>query len=188
MLAIVRRLRMQYCADLWQLAQFERRGVYVRAAAGLVTFFAMAAFPLAVLYASVYVADTRSAQLALGALLIAATTTTGWLWKRRAWERPVRRGLDEWRSHDPRMSEVGVAVADADVHAACVARLMRAHLYPLFSRPSNRIPDAPGLDYYLAVVLPLRVPQVEFGEVAERTRQALRQAGIRARVVGVDVP
>jgi hypothetical protein len=72
----------------------------MRAAAGLLTFLAMPAFPLAVLYASVYVADTRPAQLALGTLLIAATTTTGWLWKRRAWERPVRRRLGGRRQRE----------------------------------------------------------------------------------------
>jgi hypothetical protein len=187
MLAVTMRLWAQYRADLWQLAQFERRGAFLRAAAALLTFLAMPAFPLAVLYASVYVADTRPAQLALGVLLIAATTTTGWLWKRRAWERPVRRRLAEWQSHEPGMSEVGVAIADADIPAACIV-LMQAHLYPSFSRHSNRIPDAPGLDRYLGVVLPSRLPQVEFDELAERTRQALRQAGIRARVVGVDVP
>jgi hypothetical protein len=176
-----------YRADLWQLAQFERRGAYLRAAAGLVTFLAMPGFPLAVLYASVFVADTRPVQLILGVLLIAATTTASWLWKRRLWEQPVRRRLAEWQSHEPGMSEVGVAIADADVPAACVV-LMRAHLYPWFSRHSNRIPDAPGLDRYLGVVLPSILPRVEFDEVAERARQALQQAGIRARVVGVDVP
>jgi hypothetical protein len=53
---------------------------------------------------------------------------------------------------------------------------------------SNPIPPAPGLDYHLAVVLPSIVPQVEFEAVAERTREALRRADIRARVVGIDVP
>lgn len=181
------RLWASYRADLWQLAQFERRPTYLRAAAGLVTFLAMPAFPLAVLYASVYVADSRPIQLALGVLLIAATTAASWLWRRRLWERPVRRRLAEWQSHEPGMSEVGVAIADADISAACVV-LMHAHLYPSFSRHSNRIHDAPELDRYLGVVLPSILPQVEFDEVAERTRQALRQAGIRARVVGVDVP
>lgn len=65
---------------------------------------------------------------------------------------------------------------------------MRAHLYPWFSRRSNTIPDAPGLNRYLGVVLPSLLPQVEFDEVAAPTREALRDAGIRARVVGVDVP
>jgi hypothetical protein len=159
----------------------------MRAAIGALTLLTIPAVPLAILYASVYVVDTRGAQLVLGALLIAATSTSGWLWKRRLWERPVISRLSEWQSRDPEMSEVGIALADADVRRASIA-LMRAHLYPVFSRSSNRIPDAPELDYYLGVALPLILPQVEFEEVAERTRDALRQAGIRARVVGVDVP
>ena len=85
------------------------------------------------------------------------------------------------------MNEVGVAIADADIPAACVV-LMPATFTPRFPADSNPIPDAPGLDRYLGVALPSILPQVEFDEVAERTRQALRQAGIRARVVGVDVP
>jgi hypothetical protein len=99
----------------------------------------------------------------------------------------VRHRLIEWQSHEPRMNEVGVAIADADIPAACVV-LMQARLYPWFSRHSNRIPDAPELDRYLGVVLPSILRQVEFDEVADRTREALRRAGIRARVVGVDVP
>jgi len=187
MLAPATRLWASYRRDVWQLAQFERWGAYLRVAAGLITFVAIPALPLAILYASVYVADRRPAQLAVGVLLIAATTTAGWLWKSRLWERPVRRRLTEWQSHEPGMNEVGVAISDADISAACVV-LMRAHLYPSFFRNSNPIPDAPSLDRYLGVVLPSILPQVEFDEVAERTRQALRQAGIRARVVGVDVP
>ncbi len=50
------------------------------------------------------------------------------------------------------------------------------------------IPDAPSLDYYLAVVLPSRMPHVPFEVVAERTRDALRGANVRVRVVGIDVP
>ncbi len=119
--------------------------------------------------------------------MIAATSTSGWLWKRRLWERPVISRLSEWQSRNLEMSEVGVTPADADVRRASIA-LMRAHLYPVFSRSSNRIPDAPELDYYLGVALPLILPQVEFEEVVERTRDALRPAGIRARVVGLDVP
>jgi hypothetical protein len=187
MLAAATRLWASYRRDVWQLTQFERKGAYLRVAAGLIMFIAIPALPLAVLYASVYVADARPAQLAFGVLLIAATTTAGWLCKRRLWEQPVRRRLIEWQSHEPGMNEVGVAIADADIPAACVV-LMRAHLYPWFFRHSNPIPDAPGLDRYLGVVLPSILPQVEFDEVAERTRHALRQARIRARVVGVDVP
>jgi hypothetical protein len=175
-----------YRNSLWLLAQYERWGANMRAAVGALTLLTIPAVPLAILYASVYVVDTRGAQLVLGALLIAATSTSGWLWKRRLWERPVISRLSEWQSHSPEMSEVGVALADADVRQASIV-LMRAHLYPLYSR-SNRIPDAPELDCYLAVALPLILPQVEFEEVSQRTRDALRQAGIRARVVGVDVP
>jgi len=148
---------------------------------------AIPALPLGVLYLSVYVADARALQLGLGVLLIAATATASWLWKHRQWEQPVSRRLAEWQSHRPGMNEVGVAIADADIPGACVA-LMRAHLYPWFSRHSNPIPDAPELDRYLGVVLPSIVPPVDFDDVAARTREALRLAGIRARVVGVDVP
>jgi hypothetical protein len=176
-----------YRNSLWLLAQYERWGANMRAAVGALMLLVIPAAPLAILYASVYVVDTRVAQLVLGALLIAATTTSGWLWKRRLWERPVINQLARWQSHDPEMSEVGVAVADADVRQASIV-LMQAHLYPVVSRSSNRIPDAPDLDYYLGVALPSILPRVEFDEVAERTRDALRQAGIRARVVGVDVP
>jgi hypothetical protein len=176
-----------YRNSLWLLTQYERWGANLRAAVGALTLLMIPAVPLAILYASVYVVDTRVAQLVLGALLIAATTTSGWLWKHRLWERPVVSRLAEWQSHDPEMSEVGVAVSDADVRRASIV-LMQAHLYPVVSRSSNRIPDAPDLDYYLGVALPSILPRVEFDEVAERTRDALRQAGIRARVVGVDVP
>jgi hypothetical protein len=172
---------------LWQLAQFERGGAYLRATAGFLLFLVVPVLPLVVLYASVYVTDTREAQLGLGVLLIIATTAAGWLWKRRLWEQPVTSRLARWQSHDPSKGEVGVAIADVDVHRACVA-LMNAHLYSPFSRRPNRIPDAPELDCYLAVALPSIMPQVEFDEVAEMTRAALRSAGIRARVVGVDVP
>jgi hypothetical protein len=187
MLAVGTELWTSYRRDVWRLAQFERRGAYLRVAAGLIMFAAIPALPLAILYASVYATHTRAGQLALGVLLIAATTTAGWLWKRRLWEQPVRRRLAEWQSHEPGMNEVGVTIADADVQAACVV-LMRAQLYPWFFRNSNPIPDAPGLDRYLGVVLPSILPQVEFDEVADRTRRALQQARIRARVVGVDVP
>ena len=51
-----------------------------------------------------------------------------------------------------------------------------------------RARPAQELDYHLAVVLPSLVPQVEFEAVAERTREALRRADIRARVVGINVP
>jgi hypothetical protein len=187
MFAAASTLLDSYRRDVWQLAQFERRRAYLRVAAGSAVLLAIPALPLATLYASVYLTDTRAGQLALGAVLIAATATAGSLWKRRLWERPVRRRLTEWQSHEPGMNEVGVAIADADVPAACVV-LMHAHLYPCFSRRSNPIPDAPGLDRYLGVVLPSILPQVEFDEVAARTREALRRAGIRARVVGVDVP
>lgn len=95
--------------------------------------------------------------------------------------------LERWHASDPRNGEVGVAIADANIQRACVA-LMRSHLYPRYSRRANPIPDAPTLDYYLAVVLPAILPQVEFEVVAERTRDALRDADIRARVVGIDVP
>lgn len=183
---IARELFRSYRNSLWLLAQYERKGVYLRAAAGALVFLVIPAFPLATLYAGVYVADTREGQLALGVLLILATTAAGWLWKHRLWERPVVGRLDEWQSRDAGMSEVGVALADIDVRRASTA-LMRAHLYPVFFR-SNRIPDAPELDCYIGVALPSIVPQVEFEEVAERTRGVLRQAGIRARVVGVDVP
>jgi hypothetical protein len=175
-----------YRKSLWLLAQYERWSANLRAAVGALTFLAIPAFPLAVLYASVYVVDTRVAQLALGSLLIAATTTSGWLWKRRLWERPVIGRLAEWQSRDAGMSEVGVSLADTDVRRASIA-LMRAHLYPVFFRRSNYNPETPELDYHLGVALPSIVPEVEFEEVAERTRAALREAGIRARVVGVDV-
>jgi hypothetical protein len=187
MLAAASRQWNSYRRDVWQLAQFERVSAYLRAAAGIAMLVAIPALPLAVLYLSVYGTDARSAQLGLGALLIVATATASWLWKRRMWEQPLRRRLTEWQSHEPGMNEVGVAIADRDIPAACVV-LMRAHLYPSFSRHSNAIPDAPGLDRYLGVVLPSILPQVDFDEVAARTREALRQAGIRARVVGVDVP
>jgi hypothetical protein len=176
-----------YRNSLWQLAQYERREAYLRAAAGAITFLAIPALPVAVLAASVYAVHTHGAQLALGVLLIAATTTSGWLWKRRLWERPVIDRLAEWQSRNPEMSEVGVTLADADVDRAHIV-LRHAHLYPVFFRQSNHIPDAPELDHYIGVALPLIVPQVEFEEVAEQTRSALRDAGIRARVVGVDVP
>lgn len=94
--------------------------------------------------------------------------------------------LEAWQTHDPRNGEVPVAIANSDVRRACVA-LMHAQLYSPYGR-SNPIPPAPGLDYHLAVVLPSIVPQVEFEAVAERTREALRRADIRARVVGIDVP
>ena len=100
--------------------------------------------PLAVLYASVYVADARPAQLAFGVLLIAATTTAGWLCKRRLWEQPVRRRLIEWQSHEAGMNEVGVAIADADIPAACVV-LMRAHLLPLVFPPLEPDPGCTRL-------------------------------------------
>jgi hypothetical protein len=182
-----RELYASYRNSLWQLAQFERGGAYLRAAAGALVFLAVPALPLAALYAGVYVADTRVTQLAFGLLLILATAMSGWLWKRRLWERPFTSRLARWQSHDPNKGEVGVAIADVDVHRACVA-LMHAHLYSPYSRRANRIPDAPELDCYLAVALPSIMPQVAFEEVAEMTRAALRQAGIRARVVGVDVP
>lgn len=182
----LRQLWASYRNSLWLLAQYERRGASLHAAVGALTFLAIPAFPLAVLYASVYVVDTRVARVVLGVLLIAATSTSGWLWRRRLWERPVLARLAEWQSRDAGMSEVGVSLADADVRRASIA-LMRAHLYPVFFRRSNYNPETPELDYYLGVALPSIMPQVEFEEVAERTRDALRQAGIRARVVGVDV-
>lgn len=175
-----------YRNSLWQLAQFEGARAYLRAVEGLLILLAVSALPLTILYMTVYVVEARPAQVGLGVLLIAATSAAGWLWKSRLWERPVLGRLAEWQAHDPHVSEVGVAIADADIRRASIA-LMRAHLHPLFFRGGNRIPDAPELDYYLGVALPLILPQVEFEEVAERTRSALRQAGIRARVVGVDI-
>ena len=183
----LRELRTSYRTALWELAQFERGGAWLRGAAATVVFLAVPALPLAALATSVYDAHTRATQLALGLVLIAATAASGRLWKRRLWERPVLGRLETWQAHDPRNGEVGVAIANADLQRACVA-LMRAHLYPPYARRSDPIPDAPGLDYSLAVVLPSIVPQVEFEVVAERTREALRRADIRARVVGIDVP
>lgn len=180
-------LRTSYRDSLWQLAQFERGIAYLRAGVGALIFLLVLAVPLAVLYGSVYMAETREAQLALDALLILTTTAAGRVWKRRLWERPVSSRLTRWQAYDPEIAEVGVAIAGTDIQRACVA-LMHAHLYPKFSRRSNSIPDAPTLDNYLAVVLPSTVPQVEFEQVAEMTRDSLRRAGIRARVVGIDVP
>jgi hypothetical protein len=180
-------LRRRYRNALWELAQFERGGAWLHGTEAALVFLIIPTLPLAALIGGVYVADTHTAQLALGLLLIAATTTSGWLWKRRLWERPVLARLERWHTSDPRNGEVGVAIADADIQRACVA-LMRARLYPRYSRRANPIPDAPALDYYLAVVLPAILPQVEFDVVAERTRNALRDADIRARVVGIDVP
>ena len=178
---------VSYRNSLWLLAQFEGRRAYLRAGKGLLILLAIPVLPLAVLYATAYVASDRPAQLGLGALLIVATSAAGWLWQHRLWEGPVVDRLAEWQSYSPEMSEVGVAIADVDVRRASIA-LMRAHLNPAFSRSSNRIPDAPELDYYIGVALPLIVPQVEFEQVAEQTRNALRAANIRARVVSVDVP
>jgi hypothetical protein len=180
-------LGADYRNSLRQLAQYEPSEAYLRAAAGAIMFLAIPALPVAVLAASVYAVHTHGAQLALGVLLIAATTTSGWVWKRRLWERPIVDRLAGWQSRNPEMAEVGVALADADIDRAHVV-LRRAHLYPVFFRQSNHIPDAPELDHYIGVALPSIVPQVEFEEVAEQTRTALRDAGIRARVVGVDVP
>jgi hypothetical protein len=176
-----------YRNSLWLLAQFERARAYMRAIEGLVILLAVPVLPLAVLYASVYVVTGRTAQLALDVLLIVATGVAGLLWRRRLWERPVVRRLAEWQSSNPELGEVGVAIADADVRRASIV-LMHAHLHTRYFRGGNHIPDAPELDYYIAVVLPLIVPQVAFEQVAEKTREALRDAGIRARVVGVDVP
>jgi hypothetical protein len=183
-------LRAQWASyrnSLWLLAQFEGARAYLHAIEGAALLLAVPALPLAVLYATVYVATGRPAQLALGGLLIAATSTAAWLCKRRLWEQPVFRRLAEWQSSNPELGEVGVAIADLDVRRASIV-LMRAHLHTRYFRRGNRIPDAPELDYYMAVVLPLIVPQVAFEQVAEKTRETLRDAGIRARVVGVDVP
>ena len=98
----------------------------------------------------------------------------------------MRGRLEAWRTHDPHNGEVPVAIANADVQRACVT-LMHAQLYTPYGRP-NPIPPAPGLDYHLAIVLSSIVPHVEFEVVTERTREALRRASIRARVVGIDVP
>ena len=176
-----------YRGSLWMLAQFDGQRAYLRATLGLLILLAVPGLPLAVLYASVYVASGRLAQLGLGLLLIVATGVANLLWRRRLWAQPVVQRLAEWQSSNPELAEVGVVIADADVRGASIA-LMRAHLHPHRYRPSTLIPDAPELDYYIAVVLPLIVPQVEFEQVVEQTRDALRKANIRARVVGIDIP
>jgi hypothetical protein len=183
----LRALAAEYRQALWELAQFEHRAAWLRGAFAAVMLFAVAALPFVVLVAGIYGAHTRGEQLALGALLIAATAAAGYLWRRRVWERPVLGRVAGWHERDPRDGEIGVAIANADVQRACVA-LMRAQLYPPYCRRGGTIPDAPTLDYYLAVALPSRMPHEPFEVVAERTREVLRSANIRARVVGIDVP
>ena len=84
----------------------------------------------------------------------------------------MRRRLTKWQPQYTGMLKVDVAIAIADERAACIV-LMRAHLCPLSSGNWNLTPDAPELDRYLWVVLPSILPEVEFDEVAERTRRAL---------------
>jgi hypothetical protein len=98
----------------------------------------------------------------------------------------VRR-LAEWRSSDPSQGEVGVSLSEPNLRDAQIA-LMRAQLLPRFFRKQlGGLPDAPELDRYLAVALPMTRPPADFEAVATMVRAALEDAGIRARVVGIDV-
>jgi len=150
----------------------------------LLVLLAVPAMPLVALYATVYVATTHLAALAFGVLLILATAASGWLCKFRWWEQPVVRRLAQWESWDPSRGEVAVSIAEDDVPAACRA-IRRAHLHPAYWR-RQPLPDASS-NHHIAVVLPLLMPEVEFDVVTERTRDALRRAGIRACVNDVDV-
>jgi hypothetical protein len=176
-----------YRNSLWELAQFEPWRVYYGAAVGFLTLLAIPALPVAIVIATVYLAHGRGLQLVLSLALIPAVAFAGWLWRQRRWERPVVRRLAEWHSSDPRQGEVGVSLAERDLRRAWIA-LMRAQLLPRFSRKQlGGLPDAPALDRYLAVALPMTRPPADFDAVAAMVRTALDQAGIRARVVGVDV-
>lgn len=157
------------------------------AAFGIVSLLAIPLAPTAVAFSSVYLAHRRGLQLALLLASLVVVTAAGWAWRERVWAWPVERRFAEVRASDPEQPEVGVGIADSDFSRAWVA-LRRAKLLPLFGRAQpGGLPDAPLLDFYLAVKLPLTQPPADLDAIAARVRAALAGAGIRARVLGVDV-
>ena len=92
--------------DVRELAVFEGRRAYLRAARGSFIFFAVPGLPVVALVANAYLGHARFEQLLLGLLLIIATAAASAIWRQRRWERPVAGRLASWRAFDPSRGEV----------------------------------------------------------------------------------
>lgn len=178
-----------YRESLHWLVLYEPVVGRLRAGAASLVMLAVPALPAAAAYATVYVEAPRAGRWALALTLAAAISAAGRIVTRRLWERPVVGRLEAWRESNPLQGEVPVLVSETEGRRAREA-IARARLHPKYWRRHIAVEadKAPRFWQHIAVVQPLLgKPQVELVRVAERTCDALRDAGIPARVLGWDV-
>lgn len=164
------------------LGQYERASSRLRAAAGGVIFLLAAAIPPGLLAVSVFVVRGDLASYVVGLVSLCTGWLPAWAWKKRLWERFVRRRL-AWRTRfDARVATVSVRLADGD-SADALRVIRRAGL----TYPPVRI-SAP--DRHSVTIV---VAQWAFGvrrdddAFRDEVCEVFRAAGIPANVSGIEV-
>jgi hypothetical protein len=165
-----------------ELGQYERASSRLRAAGGGVLFLMAVAIPPGLLALGVFVVRGELASYAVGLASLCTTWLPAWAWKRRLWERFVRRRL-EWRTeYDARVATVSVRLGATDLSRALSA-IRHAELTYQYIRPSS--PDGRSITIAVAQwAFTARRADVAF---LEHVCEVFRTAGISANVSGTEV-
>jgi hypothetical protein len=172
---------VSFRASLGELALFEPVGAYVRVVAGLAIAAAVVGVPVMLVLINSYALPTRAVGAALGLALFVAGWVCPPLAVRRAWERPVRRRLAEWRRYEPGMTHVSVLMDEAHV-SAVLPLLARAGLNVAKMNVINRLTISepirisearPTSQACLAVVRARPLEQVDHAALSAMIRDVL---------------
>jgi len=171
------------------LRLYEGRRCLWRVVAGGASLLLLVVLSVAGIAAGGYLAGKldRPLLVVLGAVIVLAVPALdSYLWRRQPWRRLVTDRLATYERNDGGV-DLNACICLEDFVPASEA-LRRAKLYPEGGTPMPQAPpDAPGLTLKLRVGRSAYWHREGSPELIDQMRDALRVAGIRARVGGVDI-
>lgn len=180
-----------YREMVWRLRQFEGDRCLWRVVASGLILAAIPAVPATAIIADTYLAGRTpwTAVAAMGIVVAAMSTLATSFWRRKPWRTTVANRLWTYECTDALPWAIRVLVRPADdVRAAAALRKAKFNPHSFLRLPSPP-PDAPDLTVQITVVRPPAWHQPASDEMqVQDVADVFRQAGIRARVAGVDVP
>jgi hypothetical protein len=178
-------IALDYSTARHLLGQYEGWRARARTIGGLALFAPFGATPPALLALSVWVAHGGIVSYGVGLLSLLTTSLPGWAYRRRLWERPVRSRLARRTAYDPRVAQVSVNVAGADLEAAG-AVIRRAGLIVVHARSRGDF-DAFPLNANISVARPISLPRVDDYAARDAMCELFRATKIPVNVGGVEV-
>ncbi len=178
-------IALDYSTARHLLGQYEGWRARICAIGGVALFVPFGATPPALLALSVWVARGGIGAYGVGLLSLVTTSLPAWAYRRRVWERPVRSCLARRTAYDPRVAQVSVNVADADLQAAWTV-IRRAGLIAVYSRSRGDL-DALPLNVNISVARPISLPHTDDYAARDAVCEVFRATKIRVNVGGVEI-